>query len=201
MSNRQLRRLLVAIPAFVLLVCFPTIALAHADLQTASPADGTTVATTPAEVVMVFTEAVDPAKSSLRLVNASGAIVGQGSTVDSGQPDTMRLVLSPQPPGTYTVRWTTTALDGHVAHGTTAFTIAAPAPSPSLTSSVTAVSPAEPPSPTASVAAPSPSPSPSGGTGAPTTSTSDAVIPIVAAVIVLVALGVWLLGNRSRRAG
>jgi hypothetical protein len=42
------------------------------------------------------------------------------------------------------------------------------------------------------------SPTPSGDTGTPT-STGDAVIPVIAALVILGAFGLWLLRGRSRR--
>jgi len=196
------RRAVAALLAIVLLVAVPpNVALGHAELDTASPADKSTVASSPPQLVFTFTEPLDPKASSLRLVDASGAVVAQGGTVDPTNAKKMTLVVPPQPPGRYTVRWTTkSALDGDIDRGTTTFTIAAPSPSPSEI-------PSAQPSPSASAAAASPSasvavpsPSPSGGTGT-TTSTSDAVIPVIAALIVLAALGLWLLRGRSRRVG
>src|SRR6476469_3800467 len=107
----------------------PAIALAHAELDKATPADKSTVQGSPTEILMTFTEAVDPAKSSIKLVDASGAVVADGSTVSSGNPKLMRLAISTVlVPATYTVRWTTaSAVDGDLDHGTTTFTVAAPA--------------------------------------------------------------------------
>jgi copper resistance protein C len=205
-SNRhpRLPRLRAVLSAVVILLTLAPTVLGHAELDTASPADKATVATTPTEIVFTFTEPVAPANSSLKLVDASGTIVAEGSTVDPADPKTMRLPVSPQPPGTYTVRWTTkSALDGDLDHGTTTFTIAAASASPSEAPSEAASTSAAPSgaaSPSAPAASPVASPSPSGGTGT-SNSTSDAVIPVVAALIVLAALGFWLLRSRSRRVG
>jgi methionine-rich copper-binding protein CopC len=202
MSNRHqiLRGALSA--AVLLLTLAPAVALGHAELATASPADKSTVSTPPTEIVFTFSEPVVPAKSSLKLVDASGKIVADGSTVDPTDPKTMRLAVSPQPPGTYTVRWTTaSALDGDIAHGTTTFTIAAATPSPSQVPSASpSVAASEAATPSPSAPAPSASPSASGDTGTQT-STSDAVIPVIAALLILGVLGLWLLRSRSRRVG
>jgi len=199
MSPRLHRRVGAALLAIGALVAMaPVAVLGHAELDTASPADTSTVASSPRQLVFTFTEPLDPKASSLRLVDASGAVVAQGGTVDPTDARKMTLVVAPQPPGAYSVRWTTkSALDGDIDRGTTTFTIAPASPSPSVVPSAQpSASAAASPSP--SVAAPSPSPS--GGTGA-TISTSDAVIPVVAALLVLAALAVWLLRGRSRRAG
>jgi len=202
MSIRHTRGLLAAT---LLLILVPSAVLGHAELDTASPADKSTVTGSPPEIVFTFTEAVDPRKSSLKLVDAGGAIVADGSTVDASDAKKMHLVVPTQPPGKYTVRWTTaSAVDGDIAHGTTTFTIVAATPSPSLAASPSATAsesaaPSVSASPSAAPAA-SPSPSPSGGGGTPT-SASDAAIPVIAALILLGALGLWLLRSRSRRVG
>jgi len=202
MSIRHTRGLLAAT---LLLILVPSAVLGHAELDTASPADKSTVTGSPPEIVFTFTEAVDPRKSSLKLVDAGGAIVADGSTVDASDATKMHLVVPTQPPGKYTVRWTTaSAVDGDIAHGTTTFTIVAATPSPSLAASPSATAsesaaPSVSASPSAAPAA-SPSPSPSGGGGTPT-SASDAAIPVIAALILLGALGLWLLRSRSRRVG
>jgi copper resistance protein C len=199
MATRHPRPLVAAVSALALLIALgPTVVLGHAELATASPADKATVTGSPPEIVFTFTEPLVPAKSSLKLVDNTGKIVAEGSTVDPTDAKTMRLTLSPQPPGTYTVRWTTaSALDGDLDHGTTTFTIAAATASPTIAASVipsASVAASEAPSPSAV----SVSPSPSAGTGTPT-STSDAVIPVIAALLILGVFGLWLLRGRSRR--
>jgi methionine-rich copper-binding protein CopC len=132
LSRPPIRRALaLGVALFAILVIGPVAAMAHAELDTATPADKSTVAGSPAEVVMTFTEPVDPAKSSIKLVDAGGTVIVQGSTVDAADAKTMRLPIpAVLAPGTYTVRWTTaSALDGDLDHGTTTFTVAAAASS------------------------------------------------------------------------
>jgi copper resistance protein C len=203
MSARHARGLAAVATVVLLIALTPSVVLGHAELDTANPADKSTVTGSPPELVFTFTEPVVPAKSSLKLVNSAGSIVAQGSTVDPADAKKMHLVVPPQPPGQYTVRWTTaSALDGDIAHGTTTFTIEAATPSPSVAPSATPIpSASTAPSPSAAPSASAaPSPSPSGGTGT-TTSSGDVVIPIIGALIILAALGLWLLRSRSRRLG
>jgi methionine-rich copper-binding protein CopC len=181
-----------------MLLC-PATALGHAELDTATPADKATVEGTPSEIVMTFTEPVDPAKSSIKLVDAGGTVIAEGSTVDASDAKTMRLALTASlAPATYTVRWTTaSALDGDLDHGTTTFTVAAAASEePTASASETAASP----STAAATSEPSvaPSTAPSVPPTAPAASASDAVIPVVIALLVLVGLGLWLMLGRSR---
>jgi methionine-rich copper-binding protein CopC len=194
---------LVALVATVAVFGVPTAALGHAELDSITPADKSTVATAPSTIVAVFTEQLDPSKSSLTLVDASGKVIAQGGTVDPNQTLTLNLDPATVVPGTYTVRWISASdEDGDIARGTTSFTVAAappsasPTPAPSQGASVGA---SESPSPVPSVAA-SPSPSASPAPTTPTSSTTDAIIPIVVALIVLAAIGAWLLRGRGRAA-
>jgi copper resistance protein C len=203
MTTRTGGRLVAALALSALLASLVVgTALGHAELDRATPADTSTVQGSPTEILMTFTEAVDPAKSSIKLVDASGAVIADGSTVSSGNPKLMRLAISTVlAPATYTVRWTTaSAVDGDLDHGTTTFTVATAtsvAPSASTapsapTASSSAAASVAPPSVTPSVA-----PSPSSPPTTPATSTNDAVIPIIVALIVLVGLGAWLLRSRA----
>jgi methionine-rich copper-binding protein CopC len=205
MPTRHAPRRLAALSALLALATmFPAVVLGHAELASASPADKATVVGSPPEIVFTFTEPVVPSKSSLKLVDGGGRIVADGSTVDPTDAKTIHLVVTPQPPGAYTVRWTTaSALDGDIAHGTTTFTIVAASPSPTMapsTSMAPSIAASPTPSPSEGASSPSASAAPSGGTGTPA-STSDAVIPVIAAVLILAALGLWLLRSRSRRVG
>lgn len=186
--------LLLALLSGSLLV--PAAALAHAELATVSPADKSTVQGSPAEIVMTFVQNLDPAKSSIVVVNPAGSVVAKGGTVPAGKPREMDLALTtPLDPGTYTIRWTTISTeDGETARGTTTFNVdaaasAAPSEVPSAGSSAT-------PSPAAPSVGPTVAPSTAPTT--PATSTSDAIIAVVGALIVLAALGLWLMRGRRR---
>jgi hypothetical protein len=184
------------------LLLSPAAALGHAELDTASPADKGTVEGSPTEIVMTFTEPVVPSKSSIKLVDAGGTVIDQGSTVDAGDAKRMRLPISTElAPAMYTVRWTTaSAVDGDLDHGTTTFTVAAAAPS---ASPVPSASPSTSAAPSTASVAPSVAPtgvapSPSAPASSPSSSASDAIIPIIVALIVLAALGLWLMRGRAR---
>jgi len=200
MPNRPIGGLLVAT---VLLILAPSAVRGHAELDTISPADKSS-GPSPTEIVGTFVQNLDPSKSSFALVDSTGTVVAKGGQVASDDVRKMTLPLTaPLAPGAYEIRWTTVSTeDGELARGTTTFTVVAATPSPSVAPSATA-SPSTAPSVSASpsaapVASPSPSPSRGGGTS---TSTSDALIPVIAALIVLGALGLWLLRGRSRRVG
>jgi methionine-rich copper-binding protein CopC len=113
-----------------LLVLAPGSVLGHAELDTVTPTDKSTVPA-PSQIVMTFTENLDASGSNIRLVDSSGAVVAQGGTVDSANAKQMTLALSNLAPGGYTIRWTSkSAVDGDIARGTTTFTATAATPAP-----------------------------------------------------------------------
>ena len=200
MTPRRLRRSLAALAgASLFVILLPVVVLAHAELDTISPADKSS-GPPPQQIVGTFVENVVPSKSSYTVVDASGKVVASGGQVDPANTKRMTLALPVLAPGAYTIRWTTlSADDNEIDRGTTTFTVVAASPSPSATpvpSASVAASASSPPSAPPSVA---PSPSPSGGTGTPT-NTTDALIPIVAVLVILALLALWLLRSRGRRA-
>ena len=172
--------------------------LAHAELATVTPADKSTIQGPPEEISMTFTQNLDPKKSSIVVVDSAKKVVAQGGIV-SGNPREMYLPLSePLPAGAYEIRWTTfSSEDQEQDRGTTTFTVAA---APSVAPSATTPSPPAASSVAPSSAVPSAtfSAAPSTLPTIPATSTSDAIIPVVVALIVLAGLGVWLLRSRAR---
>jgi hypothetical protein len=176
----------------------PTAVLAHAELDAMTPADGATVDVAPSEIAATFTQDLDAARSSLVVVTASGTEVASGGEVDPAAPRQMTLALPSLEPGAYEVRWTTfSAEDGEgPERGVTTFTFTPPPPTPSPTPTPPpSATPAPTPSATASPP-PSPAPSPSAD-GSQTGSTTDILIPIIAAVVVVAGLGYWLARRRS----
>ena len=205
MTPTRRRRVTAGVFAAALWLVAGTAAVqAHAELDTMSPADKSTVAW-PKQIVATFTERLDAAGSNLVLVDRGGTVVAQGGTVDAANPKRLTLDLSATPPaeGAFTVRWTSkSADDGDIDRGTTTFTAVAGPPASAASATVASASPTGPPPESASAAASvaaTASPSPSGGTGTSTTST-DALIPIVAVLVLIALLGLWLLRGRGRRA-
>ena len=187
--------------ASLAVVLLPGVVLAHAELQTATPADKATGTAPVTEVAGIYTEAPTPAGSSLVVKDATGAVVATGA-VDPAEPT--RMVATPASPlgnGTYRVESTAVGSDGHVDHAVWTFTVAV-APTPSPTSIATAVpsvaataeSTPIPATPKPSAAA-TPVPSAGGGT---TGSGGDVLLPIVIALIILGGGAAYLLGRRGR---
>jgi copper transport protein len=104
-------------------------AQAHASLKTSDPAANTSVATSPSQILLTFTEPPDPTLSIVKVVDASGKPapgVGAAQSV-SGQSSELSVpVRKPLPKGVYTVNWrSVSAVDGHVEVGAFAFGVGA----------------------------------------------------------------------------
>jgi copper transport protein len=95
------------------------VARGHSQLVTSVPAAGEVVATSPAELRLVFSEQIDGAYTSLDLVGPDGSTIA----ADVGAPDpvdpyTLLAPLGPLPDGLYTVIWRAlSAADGHTTSG------------------------------------------------------------------------------------
>jgi hypothetical protein len=100
-------------------------ASAHAVLDRADPRAGSTVRTAPSEVKLWFTENLEPAFSTVRVVAADGRPVDRGDgRVDADNPALLRITLSPLPAGAYRVIWRVVSVDIHVTRGEFSFNIA-----------------------------------------------------------------------------
>ena len=98
---------------------------AHAFLDQSEPKVGSTVQTPPAEVRIWFTEALEPAFSSISVTNAAGSTVTTGkATVDPKDPKLLEVGLKPLQPGTYVVSWRVISVDTHPTQGNFTFSVA-----------------------------------------------------------------------------
>lgn len=204
MSTRRTSRLVAALSFVALVVVgLPGSVLGHAALSTVTPADNSTIGGPPAEIVMTFTENLDPGRSTIRLVDAAGAVVAEGGTVDPGDDvATMRLTVPAKlAPGTYTIRWVSfSTQDNEQDKGTTSFTLTPSTAPPTSQPSDRSVDAPSASSPGASVvASAAPSLSPSASPTSPTASTSDPLIPIIVVLVAVISLGLWLARGRSSR--
>src|ERR1700722_6392603 len=79
---------------------------AHAFLDHASPAVGSTVPMAPETVTMWFTQELEPAFTTATVTDASGNTVDAGpAQIDPKDPTELRVALRKLSPGTYTVSW------------------------------------------------------------------------------------------------
>ena len=98
-------------------------ASAHAFLKTARPAVGSTVKVAPSQVVIRFTEGVEPRFSTIAVRDAAGARVDTGGVHLEGGAANLAVALKPLGPGTYGVTWHATATDTHKTQGRFTFTV------------------------------------------------------------------------------
>ncbi len=98
---------------------------AHAFLDRAEPRVGSTVRNPPSQVRLWFTESLEPAFSSVQVLNEAGQRVDKADgQVDSADLALLRISLPPLPPGTYKVIWRVLSVDTHVTEGDFAFRVA-----------------------------------------------------------------------------
>ena len=97
---------------------------AHAFLDHASPAVGSSVPASPPNVTLWFTQDLEPAFSSVTVTNEAGQRVDLGNAkVPEGSPAELQIGLKPLPPGTYVVSWHVVSVDTHPTEGTFTFEV------------------------------------------------------------------------------
>jgi copper transport protein len=107
---------------------------AHANLVKSEPPAGALLQTAPKELVLEFSEALDPSFSRVQLYNSKNQIVNPGpGVVDAASPLIMRLALGDLPKDSYTALWRSrSAADGHITEGSVPFGIGVAATTASL---------------------------------------------------------------------
>jgi methionine-rich copper-binding protein CopC len=106
----------------------PVQALAHAHLEHAEPAAGSTVPAGIDELDLAFSEPVEPRFSGIEILGADGKPI-PGVTTDTAPNDPTTLIAHAHPalpPGAYQVNWHVLSVDTHKTNGTYKFTIATP---------------------------------------------------------------------------
>lgn len=96
-------------------------AAAHNTLRSTDPADGSTVATAPAQVTLTFDQAAMDLGTQVVVTGPDGAVVSEGPAqlVDASVVQPLAATL---PAGAYTVDWRVTSADGHPLSGAFSFT-------------------------------------------------------------------------------
>jgi methionine-rich copper-binding protein CopC len=109
-----------------MLTAAPGTTFAHAWLQSAMPAVDSTVMTTPSELTITFTGAIEPRFSTIEVTDASAQRVDDAQPhLAGGDPVHLSVGLRNIMPGTYTVAWHATSVDTHQTDGIYRFTVAA----------------------------------------------------------------------------
>ena len=110
--------------ACMLLTCAAGAASGHGMLERAIPAADSTVHGSPAEVTLSFSQALEPAFSTLRVVDAGGKQIDREDKSLGADARQLRVSLPPLAPGPYRVIWRVLSKDGHVSSGDLTFTVA-----------------------------------------------------------------------------
>jgi len=93
-------------------------ASAHAFLDHASPAVGSSVSAAPTAVTLWFTQDLEPAFSTVTVTDKAGRRVDlDNAQVPPGQPAELQIGLKKLPRGTYTVQWRVVSVDTHNTQG------------------------------------------------------------------------------------
>ncbi len=126
MPRPALRLLVVvACTALLLILAWAGPAGAHSQLQGSEPADGEELDEPPDEVVFTFNEPVTAPRGALRVFDAEGQRVDDGSAVvDPDDPHRLVVALPEDlPPGTYAASYRVTSADGHPVRGAIVFSV------------------------------------------------------------------------------
>lgn len=191
---------LLFVPVLVLLVWVAP-ALGHAHYERSDPADGATLAQSPAKVDVYFTQEVRRSGGlpTLVIVNDTGDQVQTSVTLDDADRKHMSAQLAPSlPAGRYTVIWHTLSDDdGEEAEGAFHFFVGA-----QTSGTPTTQTPSSSASPSASVSTPRPTPTviPSAGSDDDNGVSTGVIAGLVAGGLV-VGMGIgggatWLSGRR-----
>lgn len=117
---------LLALLAAATLALYASPAAAHIVLLRSRPAAGAVLTQRPARILLAFSAAVDPADSSIVLLDAKWKRVRGVSSAEAVPGRDLQLqadVRQALPPGRYEIKWKAVSLDGHAANGVIAFKV------------------------------------------------------------------------------
>jgi methionine-rich copper-binding protein CopC len=129
-----------ALAALLLCLLAPAAAQAHALLKKTEPARRAQITKAPAAVRLWFSEALEPAFSSVTVVDASGTqvtreparvstqVTREPARVSTQDPTLLEVALPALSAGQYTVRYQVLSIDGHTVKATFTFRVKEPAP-------------------------------------------------------------------------
>ena len=131
----------LALPAVVMasaLLATTGPVLGHALLKSSQPAAGDSLASSPPQVTITFTESPDLRLSTISVVDSTGSAIQTGQLTGSPtDPTTLSVTLPALANGVYTVTWrTVSSVDGHLATGSFAFGVGVAPPTQTANASV-----------------------------------------------------------------
>lgn len=100
------------------------LASAHAVLKASEPQSGAVLAAAPQHILLTFNEKIEPAFTSVTVINAKGDPVGTAkASPDAANPAVVKLGVPTLSAGAYTVKWAVAGHDGHRRTGEFKFTV------------------------------------------------------------------------------
>jgi copper resistance protein C len=119
-----MHRIVAALAALAMAYLTPASASAHAFLDHASPAVGSTVSAAPPTITLWFSQDLEPAFSGATVTDQANQRVDLGNAeVPAGHPDELQVRLRALAPGTYRVSWHVVSVDTHPTEGSFTFTV------------------------------------------------------------------------------
>ena len=98
--------------------------MAHAMLERATPRVGSSVKVAPGRVELWFTEPLEPAFSTVKVVDAGDRQVdARDAAVDKVDRKHLFVSMAPLPPGRYRVVWRVVSVDTHATEGDFTFDV------------------------------------------------------------------------------
>ena len=105
-------------------VALSTAVMAHAMLDRSTPRVGSSVTVTPGRVELWFTEPLEPAFSTVKVVDAGDRQVdARDAAVDKTDRKHLFVSMGPLPPGRYRVVWRVVSADTHASEGDFTFDV------------------------------------------------------------------------------
>ncbi len=138
------RRTIAVFMALALAMLLAVPVSAHANLVRSEPTAGALLDAAPKELVLEFSEDLDPGFSRVQLYNSKNQVINPGpGVIDSAAPTIMRLALGELPKDSYTALWRSrSAADGHVTEGSVPFGVGVAATTTALIPALGAPDPA-----------------------------------------------------------
>lgn len=115
---------LVKVAAAIALALGASAVFAHAKLENSIPANGATVTSAPNELRLRYSEPVEQAMSSVKVMAADGSpVASEKAEVAKNDDKTLVVKLPALSAGGYRVEWSTMGHDGHHTKGNINFTV------------------------------------------------------------------------------
>ncbi|MGY6157876.1 copper homeostasis periplasmic binding protein CopC [Paraburkholderia strydomiana] len=122
--NIKISRLLVTAAATAAAALSPVITFAHGKLESAIPAAGSAVDSSPDMLRLTFNEDLESAFSSIKVVDPSGTTASKDKAkVDSSNPRVLMVEVPKLASGSYTVQWAVMTHDAHKTKGSYTFAV------------------------------------------------------------------------------